>query len=123
MTDGQIASSLKPRPNASLQRIVTLDYCALYKYAYLLTYLLRAGGVMHVLIEVHTSGQGFDGTVSHVADWDVLQLVDVVVAVAASSRTELHLNRVRVSIAVAVSGGTRHAHRNTDRACSGGCSR
>ena len=62
-----------------------------------------------------------DGAVSHVADWGVLQLVDVVVIATAS--TELHLNRVRVSITVAVSGGTRHAHRNTDRAWSGGCSR
>jgi len=62
-----------------------------------------------------------DGTVSHVADWDVLQLVDVVVITTAS--TELHLNRVRVNVTVAVTGGTRHAHRNTDRAWSGGCSR
>ena len=62
-----------------------------------------------------------DGAVSHVADWYVLQLVDIVVIATAS--TELHLNRVRVTIAVAVSDGTRHAHRNTDRAWSGGCSR
>ena len=72
---------------------------------------------------MHTSGHAFDGTVSHVADWYVLQLVDVVVIATARFLTELHLNRIRVSITVAVSGGTRHAHRNTDRACSGVCSR
>ena len=61
-----------------------------------------------------------DGAVSHVADWGVLQLVDVVVIATAS--TELHLNLVPVSIAVAVSGETRHADLNLDRAWIVGCS-
>jgi len=72
---------------------------------------------------MHTSRQAFDGAVSRVADWDVLQFVDVVVTVVASSLTELHLNRVRDVTVAACIEVNRHTHRDSDRAWSGGCSR
>jgi len=36
----------------------------------------------------------FDSTISHVTEWNIIQLIDVEVISTSSARTELHLNRV-----------------------------
>jgi len=62
-----------------------------------------------------------DGAVSHVAEWGVLQLIDVEGTSTCSSRTELHLNCRRKNT-TAVSGVVRHTYIDIDRAWSRSCS-
>ena len=50
------------------QRIVTLDYCALYKYSYLLNYLLADNRLRYTIHRHHGSDRGRIRNVTHSID-------------------------------------------------------